>query len=358
MKRKAKLYLNKAISSLILSVDHFNNSSDTGRVDAFLILIHHSFEMLLKASLLERGARIQDSSGEHTYGYDKCLRKALTDGEVKFLTEEQSLTLQMIYGQRNVAQHSLIAISEQQLYLHAQSGLTVFRDILKKVFKTELSHKLPARVFPISTLPPLHIEILFRDEVAAINSLLEPGKRRRAEAFARLRPLAIMEATLQGDNQIPSDKELGRLANAIQVGMDWDTLFPNVSSIQISTDGSGPSLKLYFTKREGIPVHPVSEGTPGASAVGIRRVNELGYYTLGLKALSPKVELTMPKCLAVIRYLDLQSSDEYYKEIIIGKSRYKRYSPKAITRIREALPTLDIGMVWAKHGAKRSKSKP
>lgn len=114
-------------------------------------------------------------------------------------------------------------------------------------------------------------------------------------------------------------------------------------------------MKLYFTKREGIPVHPVPEGTPGVSVVGTRRVNELGYYTLGLTELSQKVGLTMPKCLAVIKRLGLQSSDEYYKEIVIGKSRHKRYSSKAITRIKEALPTLDMGLVWAKHGPKRNK---
>lgn len=240
MKREAKFYLKKANSSLILSVDHFNNSSDAGRVDAVLILIHHSLEMLLKSALLERGAKIQDSSSEHTYGFEKCLNKALTDGDVKFLTEEQHFTLLTIYGQRNAAQHSLLDISEQQLYLHAQSGLTIFRDILKKVFEIELSHRLPARVLPISTRPLVSIEHLFRDEVAAIKNLLQPRKRRRTEAIARLRPLAIMESTLQGNNQIPSDKELGRLVNAIRVGTDWDMLFPNVSSIQISTDGSGP----------------------------------------------------------------------------------------------------------------------
>jgi hypothetical protein len=32
MRREAKLLLNKAISSLILSVDHFNKASDVGRV--------------------------------------------------------------------------------------------------------------------------------------------------------------------------------------------------------------------------------------------------------------------------------------------------------------------------------------
>lgn len=32
MKREAKLLLDKAINSLLLSVDHFNKASDVGRV--------------------------------------------------------------------------------------------------------------------------------------------------------------------------------------------------------------------------------------------------------------------------------------------------------------------------------------
>jgi hypothetical protein len=60
MKREAKLLLNKAISSLILSVDHFNKASDVGRAEAVLIFLDHSFEMLLKAALIERGARIRE----------------------------------------------------------------------------------------------------------------------------------------------------------------------------------------------------------------------------------------------------------------------------------------------------------
>lgn len=59
MKREAKLLLDKAINSLLLSVEHFNKASDVERMEAVLIFLDHAFEMLLKASLVERGALIR-----------------------------------------------------------------------------------------------------------------------------------------------------------------------------------------------------------------------------------------------------------------------------------------------------------
>ena len=357
MKRKAKLFLKKAINSFILSVDHFNKTSDDGRIEAVLILLQHSFEMLLKASLVERGARIQQSGDEHTLSFEKCINKAHTEGEVRFLADDEVFHLKTLYSLRNAAQHSLLDISEQQLYLHAQTGLTLFRDILKTVFGEELSQILPARVLPISTQQFDSIQLLYREELDAVKSLIGigPRKRKRVEAFSRLRPLAILDATLQGKDELPSDKELENLADKIRAGADYDTIFPNISHVQITTDGSGTPLYLRFSKQdEAVPVRIVSEGTEGAQVM-IKPLNDTDKYSMGLKKLKEKVGLNQSKCLAVIRHLDLQSDDEYYKEFVIGKSRHKRYSPKAITRIKEALPTLDMEKVWEEHRPKRKK---
>jgi len=96
-------------------------------------------------------------------------------------------------------------------------------------------------------------------------------------------------------------------------------------------------------------VQLVPEGTPGASVVAVKRVNELGYYNLGLKQLAQHVELTMPRTLAVIKELEIQKDDQYFKEIKIGAQTYKRYSQKAIQHIRESLPSLNMAEVWERH---------
>jgi len=113
-------------------------------------------------------------------------------------------------------------------------------------------------------------------------------------------------------------------------------------------DGTGPAISLRLCKKEGIPIHLVPEGTPGASVVAVRRVDELGFYSLGAKQLAEKVGLTMPKTMAVVDYLGLRDQTECYKEIKIGKSVFKRYSPKAIDAIKEAVKKESADDIWRK----------
>ena len=122
LKREAKLLLDKACDSLLLGIELFNRPSDRGRVSAVLIQTDHAFEMFLKAALLQRGGKIREDTAKETIGFDACVRRGLSDGRLKFLTEEQALTLQTINGLRDAAQHHLLDISEAQLYLHIQSG--------------------------------------------------------------------------------------------------------------------------------------------------------------------------------------------------------------------------------------------
>jgi hypothetical protein len=98
MKREAKLLLEKACDSLLLSVELFNRPQNRGRISGVLIQLDHGFEMLLKAAVLHQGGRIRDKRARETIGFDACVRRGLSDGAIKFLTEEQALTLQTING--------------------------------------------------------------------------------------------------------------------------------------------------------------------------------------------------------------------------------------------------------------------
>jgi hypothetical protein len=349
LKREAKLLKKKAISSLILSVDHFNASSKTGRAEAVLIFLDHAFEMLLKASLVERGARIRAKGAANTIGFDHCVRKALTEGGIQFLTEDQALNLQIINSYRDAAQHYMVDMSEQLLYTTAQTGLTLFRSILKTVFKEDVADHFPDRVLPISTVPAVDIAELFHDEVETIRKLMQPGKRQQTDALARLRPLAIMEEALQGKSQTPSDEQLAKLGKAIQKGKPWHDLFPGVASIQITSNGYGPALEMRIVKKEGVPIQVVPEGTPNAGVLAVRRVNELDFYNLNLTGLCAKLGLTQNRCLAVIWHLQLQSDPDCFKEIRIGAQIYKRYSQKAITAIQAELEKTALEEIWAKY---------
>lgn len=357
MKREARLLLEKGCDSVLLSIEFFNRPHDRGRVSSTLILLNHAFEMLLKAALVHRGGRIRETRANQTIGFDTCVRRGLTAGDLKFLTEEQALLLQSINGLRDAAQHDLLEISEGQLYVHAQAGVTLFRDLLKDVFGQDLADHLPERVLPISTSPPNNLTTLFDSEVSEIKKLLRPGRRRKIDAEARLRPLAILDAAIRGEKGQPSAGDLRRIEKELSSGKSWQDIFKGVSAIEITADPAGPGLSLRLSKKEGIPIQLVPEGTPDAAVVAVKRVDELGFYNLGAKELGDKVGLTMPKTVAVVDYLELRSDLEYYKEFKIGSQLHKRYSPKAIERIKSALQKESAEDIWAKRQVTARKSR-
>jgi hypothetical protein len=357
MKKEARLLLGKAIDSLVLSIEVFNRPSDRGRVSTVLILLDHAFEMFLKASILHKGGKIRRPREKQTIGFDECIRKAFSDGQIRFLSEEETLLLQTINSLRDAAQHHLIDVSEPFLYLQAQAGLTLFRDLLKLVFDTDLNANLPERVLPVSTTPPMDLANLFDWEVRQIKQLLRPGSRRRIEARAKLRALAIMEGAVQGEKLQPGTHELNKLGMRIHSGVNWEDVFPGVASINITSVGTGPSIDLRITKKEGVPVHIVPEGTPGATVIGIRRVNELDFYNLGRDDVAEKVRISPVKTTAMVWYLKLKDDPDCFKEIKIGKTIHQRYSQNAISKIRNEISKVSVDDVWQQYRARKLGEK-
>ena len=356
MRKEAKLLFHKAKDSLMLSIELFNRPSEQGRSQGVLILLDHAMEMFLKACIMHKGGKIREKRAKQTIGFDACVRKALSDAKVSFLSNEQALTLQTINGLRDAAQHYLLDISEHQLYIQAQAGLTLFKDLALDVFGVDIKSFLPERVLPLSTLPPRDITYLFGREVEEIKGLLAPSSRKNLEALSKLRALAIMEVSVSGEKSQPSQAELRKLAGEIVKGKNWTEIFPGIASLNFSTKGYGPSIDLRITKKRGTPIVIVPEGTPGATTVAVRRLDDLGFYNLGRDQLAKKVGLTGPKTTAMIRYLKLQEDTDCFKEVAIGKSRFQRYSQKAIDKITEALKTVSIDEIWKSHGIGWSKN--
>lgn len=352
MKKEVRLLREKAVESLVLSIELFNRPSDAGRTHGVLIFLDHGFEMLFKAAILHRGGRIREPRAKLTIGFDACVRKSLSGGRIKFLSDTQALTVQMINSLRDAAQHHLLDISEQHLYIQSQAGLSLFRDIFKSVFKESLHDHLPTRVLPLSTTPPTDLASLFDNETQEIKKLLAPGSRHHTEAEAKLRSLAIVEKSLNGEKVQPSVGELRRLANEIAAGKKaWNEIFPGVATVTLTTSGYGPSIDLRISKT-GTPVLLVPEGTPGAAVVAVKRVDELSFYSLGRDQLAKKVGLSGPKTTAVIRFLGLQKDRDAYKDFVVGKSKFGRYSQKAIKAIQDALAKPGIDEIWHSHGIK------
>ncbi len=355
MKRETKVLRQKALESLTLSIELFNRPWSMGRTEAVLILLDRAFELLLKAVIIHRGGRIREPKSKETIGFDKCVRKCVSDDQVRCLTEEEAMTPQIINSLRDAAQHYLLEVSEDEFYTFTQAGVTRFGDILEAVFFESLADHIPDRVLPISTRPPRDLPLMIDQQFKEIKELVTPGARKRLEARAKLRPLAIIESSLRGERTQPTERELGKLIGRIQDGAKWQNLFPGVASLQIDTEGTALSLAIRVTKREGEAVHLVPEGTPGATVVAVKRVNELDFYSLGLNKLAKKIGLTPPRTLALVRHLQLQDDETYFKEIRIGAASYKRYSAKALDALKKALKKVDMDEVWKEHRPRRRK---
>lgn len=357
MKKEARVLLQKAIDSLVLGVEKFNCPWDRGRQEVVLILLDRGFELLLKAAILHRNGRIREARATETIGFDRCVRTCVSEGKVKCLTPEQALTVQIINSLRDAAQHYIVEVSEQQLYMYCQAGVTLFGDLLGSVFEEKLDQHLPDRVLPVASLPPTDLHSVVKAEFDDIRKLVAPRMRKTLRARAKLRALAIVEASLGGVRSQPGETELNRLLKKVRAARSWQDVFPSVSTLQIDTEGTGLTVSIRLTKNKGEPVQLVPEGTPGATIVSVKRVNELGFYSLGLNQIAEKAGLSAPRVLALIHHLKLQDDGECFKEIRIGSATFKRYSRRALDKIHEALKSVDMDQVWANNKPKGRRGK-
>ncbi len=251
MKKQSKLFFEKSLDSLVLSIECFNRPWDRGRHEAVLILLDRAFELLLKSIILHKGGKIRETHENETIGLDKCVRKCISDDKVKCLTKDEGLTIQIINSFRDAAQHDIVILNEQELYMYSQSGMTLYKDILKKVFNEELRKYLPERILPISTQPPSDLHVMVDVDFKHIKSLLRPKSRKQIEAKARLKSLAIIESSLRGIRNQPSELELNKLSREVQTGKRWEEIFPGLASLDITTTGGGINVDIRITKKDG-----------------------------------------------------------------------------------------------------------
>lgn len=200
--------------------------------------------------------------------------------------------------------------------------------------------------------------MLLSRDFSELRALLAPGKRKQAEIHARLRPLLIMEKNLADDRTQPTTAEITRAATRLRKGEDWRTIFPGVASLRLDTEGSGMTYTVRFVRdaptASGVPaVRLVRDDVAGEDVVLAREVDMLSRYSMGAKRVATHLGLTVPKTVALIRYLGLNSDAECYREFRVDSTVLTRYSPKALERIREVLPTVNLADVWLHHGYRR-----
>src|SRR3990172_1494141 len=314
MKKEPRMLLRRSLDSLVLAVERYNSPWDRGRQEVMLLLLDRAFELLLKAAILHRGGRIPEPGDKETLGHDKCVRVCLSEGTLRCLTSEQALTIQVVNSLRDAAQHYMLDVSEQQLYVYAQAGVTLYSDLLKTIFGSSLRDHVPDRVLPVCTSAPKGLHALVEAEFDDIRKLVAPKARKMLQARAKIRALAVVEASVNGIRSQPGERELDKLLRRVRGGIDWREVFPGVATLELATESpDGIPVAIRISKREGEAVRLVPEGTPGTMVVSVKRVNELDYYSLGLKDLAEKTHLTQSRALALVRHLELQSKIDSFK---------------------------------------------
>ena len=210
--KEARALHSRAVDSLSLGVDHFNRVWSRGRTEAVLIFMDRAFELLLKSIIVHKGGAIRETRRHGTtIGFDACLRRCLSNTSLKCITEDEAITLRALNTLRDAAQHYLIEVSDQQLYVYAQSAVTLFLRLSKVQLGLKVEDMLPERALPVSAKPPSDLGALFATEFADIKAMVRPGSRKRLDAKAKLRSLAVLQASLDGRRSQPSDGELEQI---------------------------------------------------------------------------------------------------------------------------------------------------
>jgi hypothetical protein len=152
LKKNVGPLLDRSIESLTLAIEIFNRPSEIARTHAVLILLQHSFELLLKALILKKTGRVHEPDGRFSYSFARCL--TIATEELKALTPDERSTLAILDAQRDQAAHYYAEVSEDLLYIHAQSAVTLYDKFLRKSFSVSLGSRMPTRILPVSSQPP------------------------------------------------------------------------------------------------------------------------------------------------------------------------------------------------------------
>jgi hypothetical protein len=158
----------KAVASLRTGVTAFNGLDDDGRQIVVLLSVQHAFEMRLKAVLAAKTDKtIFDKKTQQSISLEGAIRRSQQLEGVK-LTEEESGTIRALDGLRDAEQHWHLIVDEGLLYLNIRAVITLFNDLLDRVFGQRLAEHLPARVLPISAEPPQSLDLLVDREYERI----------------------------------------------------------------------------------------------------------------------------------------------------------------------------------------------
>lgn len=346
----------KALASLVASIEAFNSTRDDGRATKVLLHLQHAFEMLLKAALVQSKLNVFDPKLGRSLGFETCVKQAQAHRRIK-LSDADAGTLRAIDAMRDDEQHWFSIVSEQILYLHVRAAVTLFDDLLQRVFKERLADHLPDRVLPVTTNPPRDLSLVLDEEYTQIATLLQPGRRKGHEAHARIRTLLALEAHVEPETVV-STKDVERVARGIRSGDDRSTVFPKLDDVATAVNGTGLAITVRFTKSGSAPAvrYAADESVPAAA---IREVDLQRKFHRSPSSLATDLKLTGPRSTALRQHLGIDTDLNCRHVFVFGSQKHPAYSDNAFTKMRAAIETLDMDAIWQAHKPLgRTKSRP
>jgi len=337
----------RAINSLVLAIELFNRPHDDGRAESVLILLHHAFEMLLKAIIKDKTGSVHAKGEKYSYGFDKCLEVA--QNEIKSISADERTTLSILDAHRDTAVHYYQEVSEELLYLQAQAAVTLFDDLLHRTFGQRLADCIPQRVLPVSTRPPRDLKMLIDSELKQVDELLRAGSRKGIQAAARLRPILALATAARDDAERVTEKEIRKAIQRRRKGDDWGVIFPEVAQLKLETEGEGIPIYIRIKRSANIPVRIARNGEPVQGTVIKQEIDWFDKYNLSVSDIAEHLGLTIPKTRAYMFEIDVWSNSEMFGEKRIKSIRFKRYTKKALDALREVQKQVSVEEVWEKH---------
>ena len=334
------MFRDTAVESLTLSIELFNRPSPLARDHAVIMMLAHSFEMLLKAIIFQKRGTVRDKGEALSHSLNRCIEISVSD--LKVITADERTLLGAIKQDRDCATHDTIVMSEDLLWVHMRAGVSLFRRLLADEFEQNLSEVLPGRVIPVSASPPSDLGLLVENELQGIKDLLAAGRRRTAEAAARLRPLLSLDGSATGRTDQPTDTEVRRAERAIRAGADWRKVLPGLASLSIAlATPNSDAQEVVLRVGKGNDAVPVRRARLGeeAEALAYRGVSPFEEYGIKLSEFGEKLGLGVTEGYAIIDALNIKDDDRAYfvRYTKSGNIMYQGLSARALELARQAL---------------------
>lgn len=337
LRRRTTQLKHAAVESLSLAVELFNRPSQVARDQSVMLLLAHSFEMLLKAIIFQRRGSIRDPGQQYTYKLGRCIN--IVHSDLKVLSADDLPIVWAIKQDRNAAAHDSVSFSEDMLWLHVRSAVTIFGRLLKAAFGEDIADVIPSRVVPVSALPPTDASVVIAREMQDIADMLKPGLRRSDDAKARIRPLLALDGSVTGREEAPTEQELDRAVEAFRHGKKWQDVFPGLAALEIAPTPGGGAQEVTLRLAKDGDGPGVRAAKPGEAALLYRKSNPFDEYGTKLSEFGVKLGLTSHQGQALVWKLRLKEDPDAYfvRKTKKGNIVYQGLSAKAFDTTRKAM---------------------